>query len=31
MPSMRFETAIPAIKQLQTYVLDGKAAGIGIL
>jgi hypothetical protein len=31
MPSMRSKTAILAIKQLQTYALDGKAADIGTL
>jgi len=31
MSSMRFETAIPAIKQLQNYALEGKAADFGTL
>jgi hypothetical protein len=31
MPSAGFETAIPAIKRLQTYALDRTATRIGIL
>jgi hypothetical protein len=31
MPSAGFEPAIPAIKLLQTYVLDRKATRIGML
>jgi hypothetical protein len=29
MPSVGFEPAIPAVKQLQTYALDRTATGIG--
>jgi hypothetical protein len=29
LPSADFEPAIPAIKRLQNYALDGKATGIG--
>jgi hypothetical protein len=30
MPSPEFETAVPAIKRLQTYVLDSTAARISV-
>ena len=30
MPSARIEPAIPAIKRLKTYALDGTATGIGV-